>query len=284
MTIPLAAVLHAALTAPAVPLPEPCAALTSGERTRALRLMDSLFLYECCDDTIVGCLRGPAPCPLAVRLAANVCRRVAAGHEDDRIRRAISRRARSVLGGGEEAIIDLAGAEPAGDAGAPVTLVVYACPRCPYCARLVPALHAAVTQGPLAGKVRMFLRIFPIRGHPGAAEAALRWQAAATEGRLWPYLLAAYRDFAESAAATSPGWAQAAGLDPRRLEAVAAAEATREAVVASKKEGIRNGVTETPTLFINGVRYVAELDLEEVLDVLEEAAERADSRPAPPRS
>lgn len=282
MTILLAAVLHAAVAAQGAPLPDPCAGLAGGERTRALRLMDSLYPYECCDDTIAACLRTPHPCPLAVRLAANVCRRVAAGHDDERIRRAHSRRARSILGGGEEPVIDLSGLEAAGDAGAPVTLVVYACPRCPYCSRLVPALHAAVTTGSLAGKARMFFRIFPIRGHPGAAEAALVWQAAAAQGRLWPYLLAAYADFpAESAAATGR-WARAAGLDPQQLGALAASEATHEEVVSAKKEGIVNGVTETPTLFINGVRYVGELDIDEVIDILEEAAERSIPQPATP--
>lgn len=282
MTILLAAVLHAAIAAQGAPLPDPCAGLAGGDRARALRLIDSLYPYECCDDTIAACLRAPHPCPLAVRLAASICRRVAAGHDDERIRRALSRRARSVLGGGEEPVIDLAGVEAAGDPGAPVTLVVYACPRCPYCSRLVPALHAAVTAGSLTGRARMFFRIFPIRGHPGAAEAALRWQAAAGQGRLWPYLLAAYRDFPEDTPAATERWARAAGLDPQQLAALAASEATREAVVAAKKEGIVNGVTETPTLFINGVRYVGELDIDEVVDVLEEAAERSIPQPATP--
>ncbi len=282
MTLFLVAVLLSAAVGPAAPLPDPCAGLAGSERARALRLLDSLYPYECCDDTIAACLRAPQPCPLAGRLAANVCRRVVAGQDDERIRRALSRRARSVLGGGEAAVIDLAGAPAAGEADAPVTVVIYACPRCPYCARLVPALHTAVTTGSLRGQVRLALRIFPIRGHPGAAEAALLWQAAAAQGRLWPYMLAAYRDFPEDSAAAAERWARAAGLETQRLAAEAASEATREAVVAAKKEGIVNGVTETPTLFINGVRYVGELDVEEIVDVLEEVARRSDSSAAAP--
>ena len=40
-----------------------------------------------------------------------------------------------------------------------MTVVVYACTRCPFCKVVVPALYAAVTDGPLAGKVRLYLLI-----------------------------------------------------------------------------------------------------------------------------
>lgn len=279
MPLVLLAALHLGAATPAAALPEPCPQLKGAAQTRALRLLGSLYPYECCDDTIAACLQQAQPCSLAVRLAANVCRRVVAGHDDERIRRAISRRARSVLGGGQPAVIDLTGVNAAGRDDAPVTVVIYACPRCPYCARLVPALHAAVTTGALAGKARLYVRIFPIRGHPGATDAALLWQAAAAQGRLWPYLLAAYGDFPDDTAAAAERWARAAGLEAQRLAAEAAHEATREAVVAAKKEGIVNGVTETPTLFLNGVRYVGELDLEEVVDVLDELARRSTEFP-----
>ena len=37
-----------------------------------------------------------------------------------------------------------------------------------------------------------------------------------------------------------------------------------------KKEGIVNDVQATPTFFVNGRKYLAELTAEEVVDVLEE--------------
>jgi protein-disulfide isomerase len=50
--------------------------------------------------------------------------------------------------------------------------------------------------------------------------------------------------------------------------------ATRETLVASKKEGLANGVEETPTLFINGRRWVGDLEAVEILDAVAEEAAR----------
>ena len=44
--------------------------------------------------------------------------------------------------------------------------------------------------------------------------------------------------------------------------------------MASKKEGLVNGVEETPTLFINGRRWVGDLEAVEILDALAEEAAR----------
>ena len=53
---------------------------------------------------------------------------------------------------------------------------------------------------------------------------------------------------------------------------------TRRALIKSKKEGLRNKVNATPTLFINGRRYLGDLDRASLQDVLEEAADRAQGR------
>jgi protein-disulfide isomerase len=46
---------------------------------------------------------------------------------------------------------------------------------------------------------------------------------------------------------------------------------TRDELVASKQEGLRNKVTATPGLFIDGQPYLYEMNAEAMLDVLEEA-------------
>ena len=69
-------------------------------------------------------------------------------------------------------------------------------------------------------------------------------------------------------------WAREAGLSPTAFEAATAEPATRERLVSSKKEGLRNGVEATPTLFIDGRPYVGDLDLEELVDVIGEERDR----------
>lgn len=249
-----------------------CEALAGPKRELARKLLESEHPYDCCDDTLARCLAARPACRLAARLADDVCRRVAAGQDEARIRRALSRRARSMVGGGAPAEIDLANASLVGSEGAPVTVVVYACARCPYCSRLVPALHAELS-GRLKGLARLGFRTFPIRGHAGSTEAGLAFAAAARMGRFWDYALAAYARF-DGAPPGESGWAREAGLDPAAFAALLEDPATREALVESKKEGIVNGVEETPTLLLNGRRWVGDLTLPEVVDAVEEEAER----------
>ena len=54
--------------------------------------------------------------------------------------------------------------------------------------------------------------------------------------------------------------------------AAASSDASRQALVDSKKEGLRLGVDSTPTIFIDGRKYESELDVETVVDVILEVA------------
>lgn len=275
MTRALVPALAVLLAASAVAAQTPaCDALSGGRRELAERILASEHPYDCCDDTLARCLEATPKCALAVRLADNLCRRVAAGQDEVGIRRALSRRARSMVGGGATAEIDLAAAPVVGAAEAPVTVVVYACARCPYCSRLVPALHAAITGSDLHDDVRMAFRIFPIRGHEGSTEAGLGFVAAADLGAFWPFMLHAYAHFDAFTPEAQVAWAEAVGIEREAFLARLADPSTRERLVAAKKEGLVNGVEETPTLFLNGRRWVGDLDAAELIDAIAEEAAR----------
>lgn len=271
----LVSVLVAATVLPTASAQTPaCDALTGRDRSRAANLLATEHLYDCCDGTVAQCLAAQPRCALSVRLANSICRRVAAGQDDARIRRSLSRRARSMVGGEPPAQLDLTDAPVAGASDAPVTVVVYACARCPYCSRLVPALYDEVTAGALRGTARLVFRPFPIRGHEGSTEAGLAFVAAHRLGRFWPFALHAYRHFDAFSPEGQRAWAEEVGIDRQAFAALLADPATREALVASKKEGIVNGVEETPTFFINGRRWVGDLDLAELVDAVGEENER----------
>ncbi len=252
-----------------------CDALSASESRLAEHILTSEHLYDCCDDTISRCLLAQPTCALARRLADNVCRRVAAGQDETRIRRALSRRARSMVGGGAPAEVDLAAAPTIGRDDAPVTVVIYACARCPYCTILVPALYEAITIGALHDEVRLVFRTFPIRGHEGSTTAGLGFVAAADMNTFWPFMLHAYDHFDAYSAEQQIEWSVAVGLDREAFETRVADSVTRDALVVCKKEGLVNGVEETPTIFVNGRRWVGDLDTTEVVDAIEEEAARA---------
>jgi protein-disulfide isomerase len=258
-----------------------CDELTGDARALARSILSSEYLYDCCDDTIGVCLAEHPECELGPRLANNVCRRVATGQDEEGIRRALSRRARSMVGSGQAAEIDLAKASCLGPADAPVTVVIFACARCPYCSELIPELVEAVEGGPLRDRVRLAYRVFPIRGHEGSTPAGLAFVAAGEMGAFWPYMLHAYGSFDSWSESEQLDWATDVGIDRTAFEARIADPATRQLLVASKKEGLVNGVEETPTFFINGRRWVGDLETDELVDAVEEILARGRSADSP---
>ncbi len=251
-----------------------CADLEAAQLARATALMEAEYLYDCCDETVAVCLAAAEPCALARRVGAEICRRVGQGEDDEEVRQALRLRARSMIPGGPAATIDLADAPVLGDPAAPVALVEYACVRCPFCAKLTPKLEQAIREGPLKGKVRLHYKLFPIKGHEGSTEAGLAALAAHGQGGFWGFVDLAYGRFDDFSIDGLSAWATEAGLDGSAWEAARSDAATREALVASKREGMANGVDATPTFFISGRRYHGELELEQLVDVLLEEHER----------
>ena len=247
---------------------ECCAHLDEDELDRAREIIASQFLYDCCDDTIATCLSDPHPCDLALRLAAEICRRVGRGQDDADIERALQLRARSMIPGGPAAAIDLAGLPGIGAAEAPVVIVEYACVRCPFCSKITPELKDAILDGPLAGKALLYFKLFPIKGHEGSTESGLAAVAALQQGRFWEFMDVGYRRFDRFSVDALPSWAIDVGLDTSTYERSIADPESRDFLVQSKREGMANGVDATPTFFISGRRYHAELELNQLIDVL----------------
>lgn len=252
-----------------------CQQLDADELVRAVGIMQGQYLYDCCDDTVAVCLAEQAKaCPLAGRLAGEICRRVGAGENDEQIDQALRLRARSMMTSGPTASIVLEGRPFIGEQEAPVTLVVYACITCPFCAVLIPELAREVRAGVLRGEVKLVFALFPIKGHEGSIEGGLALLAAHAQGRFWDYLGVAYGRMDSLGQDRLEPWAAELGLDMPAYSAAIADPATRQILVDSKREGMAAGVASTPTFFINGRRYQGELSLVQVLDVLGEEHER----------
>ena len=252
----------------------PCQRLNAAQKKIAAKLFAATYPYDCCDETLERCLKQKKVCKLARRLRDDICRRVQRAQPPGKIKNALERRARSMAPVSKKVTADLSYSTPAGAAGAPVQVVVYACARCPYCSKVVPDLYRKATSGGLKGKVKVYFRSFPIRSHKGAAEAGLAIVAAKRMGREWPFLLKLYAEFNNFGVDRLAGWAAAVGLDRAAFVSKMKAKPVRKLLIKSKKEGLRNGVKATPTLYINGRKYHGDLDPETLLDVLDEEADR----------
>ena len=268
--LPIVGLLLALASPPAHAQTPTCAGLSGDHEFLAAQLLATQHVYDCCDDSIANCLQQKPTCSLAFRLSENVCRRVAEGQPKAQIVEALRRRAENARPGRRTVEIDLSGLSVAGDASAAITLAEYACPRCPYCARMTPWVHEAVVNGPLAGKVKLYLKTFPLRGHWGSKESGLAFLAAQELGHFWDFVLYYYAHFDEFSISKQPAWAKAVGMDPEAFQKEMDDPGVRQSLVDIKREGIRNGVDATPTYFVNGRKYEAELSLAELIDVLEE--------------
>jgi protein-disulfide isomerase len=260
-----------------------CDGLAPEQRASVEALLASEHPYACCNASIAACLLAKPASRLATRLAEDVCRRVVADQERDAIHRDLARRAASMRPAATEPAIDLRAVPVVGDPQAPVTVVEYACGRCPFCKNITPRLHAAIVSGPLKGKVRLYFKVFPNRAHAGAKEAGLAFLAATELGRGWEFILHAFAHFDEFAPSEQARWAQAVGIDPVAFSDAVADPKLLERLLASKKEGIVLGVDTTPSFFIDGRKYEGNLAAAEIIDVLEEEFEAKTGQLCQPR-
>ncbi len=118
-----------------------------------------------------------------------------------------------------------------------VTVVLYGDFLSPYCRRLIPVL--ARLREALGNRLVYVFRHFPNeRAHPGAERVLL--------------------DFARELA-----------LDTDRFQADTLGGEARERVEEDLDEGRNHGVTGTPTLFVDGIRYDGAWDFYSMLEALE---------------
>jgi protein-disulfide isomerase len=251
-----------------------CDALPTESRKLAVEILKSQHAYDCCDKSLFQCLEKKPTCTLVKRLSDDICRRVGQGQSRVDIERELSRRATSMMPTTKLAAIDVNATPSAGSPDSKVTLAVYLCPRCPFCAKLIPGLYESVTRGRLSGKVKLIARPFPVRSHPGSTEAGLGLVAAKDLGKFWEFLIALYRNFDAFDPAHVDDIAVKAGLDAGKFNDAQKSPQVRSVLIEAKKEGVRNSIESTPTFFINGRKYVGEMTQETLEDVLLEEYER----------
>ena len=267
-----------AQSAAAVPL---CRSLGSDLEAKVQGVFESLHPYDGCDETFAKCLARKPPHPVVLRLAEALCRQVKEGRSRSELERSLTRRAQSVLPLGKPATFSLDESMATGIAGAPITAVVYVCARCPFCKVFVPELHRELVEGPLKGTVRLFFRPFPLKDHASSTEGGLAILAAARLGAFWPFLSKLYSDYDAFCPKLLPDWAAGLGLERAVFERYLGDPTLRDALVAAKQEGLRNKVEATPTLFLDGRKYLYDLTVVSVVDVLQELLERQTEHAAP---
>jgi protein-disulfide isomerase len=108
----------------------------------------------------------------------------------------------------------------------------------------------------------------------GSKESGLAFLAAEELGHFWEFVSYYFQHFREFSVRKQLAWAEAVGMDREAFQKAMADPGVRQSLVEIKKEGLKYYVESTPTFFINGRKYAAELSHEELIDVLEEEFEK----------
>jgi len=154
---------------------------------------------------------------------------------------------------------------PSSDA---VVVVGYEDFLCPYCRRLRPVIGRL--RSALGDRLVYVFRHFPNeRAHPGAELAARASEAAARQGRFFEMHDALFDRAPPIAEADLVEMARGIGLDVDRFRRDLRSDEVRARVEQDLADGRRNGVTGTPTLFVDGIRYDGAWDFHSMLEALE---------------
>jgi NhaA family Na+:H+ antiporter len=149
-----------------------------------------------------------------------------------------------------------------------VTVVGYQDFLCPYCRRERPVFRQL--RDTLGDRMVYVYRHFPIeRANPGAELAARAAEAAALQGRFFEMHDGIFDHELPVGRAELVELAQTIGLDVARFERDLDADEVRARVEQDVAGGRENGVTGTPTLYVDGVRYDGAWDYHSMLEGIE---------------
>ncbi|MGH7298242.1 MAG: Na+/H+ antiporter NhaA, partial [Polyangiaceae bacterium] len=155
-----------------------------------------------------------------------------------------------------------------GGADGVAEVVVYADFLCPYCQRLRQVLLRL--RQALGDRLVYVFRHFPSESaHPGAVLVARASEAAARQWRFWEMHDWLYEQKPPVPQARLLEHAGSMGMDMARFADDLAGEATRARVEEDLADGRRNGVTGTPTLFVDGLRYDGAWDFHSMLEAID---------------
>jgi protein-disulfide isomerase len=166
------------------------------------------------------------------------------------------------------------GAPFRGPATAPVTIVEFQDFHCPFCERVQPTLAQVV--GRYGERIKLVYRDFPIDElHPQARKAHEAARCANDQGKFWPYHDVLFARPKQAGPEDLKTYAREAGLDVESFERCVTARTYQAAVQKDVDEGIRAGVTGTPTFFINGRLVSGALPLESFARLIDDELARA---------
>lgn len=148
-----------------------------------------------------------------------------------------------------------------GPQDAPVTIVAFEDFQCPYCRQASDAVHQMVNQ--FGNDVLFVYRDFPIDElHPNAKKAAEAAQCAHEQGQFFSYHDKLFINQSDLSVTALKQYALELHLDTAAFDNCLDTGKYTQEVQADFEDGLKAGVTGTPTFFFNGNKVAGVITLE----------------------
>jgi protein-disulfide isomerase/uncharacterized membrane protein len=147
---------------------------------------------------------------------------------------------------------------------APVVLVKFGDFECPPCRLFAELVHQIHSEFP--NDVQVVFKNYPLDnkcsrgGHQFACDAAIAARCAGTQGKFWEFYEMAYANQDKLSEKSIREWALKVGVPANEYNACLKAPEIVEKIKDDIAVGDKVGVTGTPSIFINGRRYVSGMD------------------------
>jgi protein-disulfide isomerase len=167
-----------------------------------------------------------------------------------------------------------------GSPNAPVEITEFADYQCPFCQTFATLQMPTIEQRLIdTGRLRWRYMDFPLQQHPFSRLAAHSAACADEQGKFWQQHQRIYEGQAEWTAARSAAnifrdYAKANGLDLARYDSCMQAGKYAGRIQASYEQGVKLGVSSTPTLLVGNRLYQGRFDSDAITRLVDSLAPR----------
>lgn len=153
---------------------------------------------------------------------------------------------------------------------AKVTLVGYGDFTCPDCAKAYRAVKKI--QAEMGSRLRYVFRSFPAPGDDGSEASAEAAESAGAQGKFWEIHDRMFEDQSAPSLLGLEKQAKAVGLNPGQLRRDIKGHVHMARVRVVREGGVRSGVRQVPTFFINSLQHESAFGLATLLPAVQAAA------------
>lgn len=161
-----------------------------------------------------------------------------------------------------------------GNPDADVVIVEFADFECPYCKLASQIMDDVVKK--YGDKVVVYYKHYPLPAHQYAELASRASVAAHRQGKFWPVHDQLFKNQKSLSQAKIISIAQRAGLNIGKFKTDLESPEVKSIVAQDRQEGEATGLTGTPTIFINGRRFLGDPSPDSLYQAVEQAIAEAE--------